>query len=76
MTKPGLPMADTPLHKTQGVLTDQLGSRANLLADLRYERVRHYQNDGCRIGRASDYAVTGAGESDRLYRQVELQAGM
>lgn len=76
MTNPGLPMADTPRHKTYGALTYQLGSRVNLLADLRYEGGRYYQNDGGRFGRASDYAVTGVGGSVRLYRQLELQAGM
>lgn len=76
MTNPGLPMIDTPRHKTYGALTCQLGPRVSLLADLRYEGGRYYQNDGGRFGRASNYAVTGFGGSARLYRQVELQAGI
>lgn len=76
MTNPGLPMVDTPRHKTYGALTYQPDPRVNLLADLRYEGGRYYQNDGGRFGRASNYAVAGFGGSVRLYRQIELQAGM
>lgn len=76
MTNPGLPMVDTPRHKTYGALTYRIGSRIHFLADLRYEGGRYYQNDGGRIGRASNFAVAGLGGSVRLYRQIELQAGL
>lgn len=76
MTNPGLPMIDTPRHKTYGSLTYQPVPRVSLLADLRYEGGRHYQNDGGRFGRASNYAVAGFGASARVYRQIELQAGV
>lgn len=76
MTNPGWPMIDTPRHKTYGALTWQPAARVSLLADLRYEGGRYFQNDGGRFGRASNYAVAGVGGSARLYRQVELQAGV
>lgn len=76
MSNPALPTIDTPRHKTYGALTYQLGPRVSLLADLRYEGGRYYQNDGGRFGRASNYAVAGFGGSARLYRQIELQAGI
>lgn len=76
MTNHALPMIDTPRHKTYGALTYQLGPRVNLMADLRYEGGRYYQNDGGRFGRASNYGAAGLGGSVRLYRQAEMQAGM
>jgi len=76
MTNPSLPMVDTPRHKTYGALTYQLGPRVSLLADLRYEGGRYYQNDAGRFGRATNYAVAGFGGSARLYQHIELQAGM
>lgn len=76
MTNPALPMIDTPRHKVYGAATYQLGPRVGLFADLRYEGGRYYQNDGGRYGRATNYAVAGFGGSARLYRQVELQAGI
>jgi hypothetical protein len=46
-----------------------------LLADLPYAAGHYYQNDACRFGRASNYAVADFGRSIGLYRQMELQAG-
>jgi iron complex outermembrane receptor protein len=76
MSNPALLMIDTPRHQVFGSATYQLGPRLSLLADLRYEGGRFYQNDGGRFGRASNYAVAGFGGSARLYRQVELQLGI
>jgi iron complex outermembrane receptor protein len=76
MTNPNLPMIDTPRHKSYGAVAYRLGPRVSLLADLRYEGGRYYQNDAGRYGRAGNFAAVGIGGSARLYRQVELQAGM
>jgi iron complex outermembrane receptor protein len=76
MTNPNLPMIDTPRHKSYGAVAYRLGPRVSLLADLRYEGGRSYQNDAGRYGRAGNFAAVGIGGPARLYRQVELQAGM
>lgn len=76
MTNPSVLMVDTPRHKTFGAVIYRLGSRVYLVADLRYEAGRFYQNDAGRFGRASNYGVVDVGGSARLYRQVELQAGV
>ncbi len=76
MSNPGLLMLDTPRHKIAAAATYQLGSRTTLIADLRYEGGRFYQNDGGHFGRASNFASVGFSGSTRLYRQAELQAGI
>lgn len=76
ISNPGLLMVDTPRHKTLGAVIYQLGSRVYLMADLRYEAGRFFQNDAGRFGRASNYAVVDFGGSVRLYRQAELQAAV
>lgn len=76
MTQPALPMVDTPRHKTFSTLIYQLGARLYLMADLRYEAGRYYQNDAGRFGRASNYALVDLGASARLPRRLELQAGV
>lgn len=69
-------MVDTPRHKSYGALTYQAHPRVSLLADIRYEGGRFFQNDGGRFGRASNFAAVGLGGMVKLYRQVELQAGV
>jgi iron complex outermembrane receptor protein len=76
LSNPGLLMLDTPRHKVYSSATYQLFSRVTLLAEIRYEAGRFYQNDGGAFGRASKFATVGLGGSVRLYRQVELQAGV
>lgn len=76
MSRPDLPAVDAPRHKLYGALSCQLSPRVGLLADFRYEGGRYYQNDGGHFGRASNYAVAGFGGVVRMYRQVELQAGI
>lgn len=76
ISNPALLMVDTPRHTTFGAVIYQLGSRVYLMADLRYEAGRFYQNDAGRFGRASNYAVVDFGGSVRLYRRAELQAGV
>ena len=75
-SSPSVIMIDTPRHKAYSSATYRLGARATLLADLRYEGGRYFQNDGGRYGRASDFMSAGFGGMVQLYRQVELQAGM
>lgn len=75
-SNPSVIMIDTPRHKIYSSATYRLGSRVTLMADLRYEGGRYYQNDGGRYGRATDFAAMGFGGAARLYRQVELQAGV
>ncbi len=69
-------MVDTPRHKSYGAVTYQAHARVSLLADIRYEGGRFFQNDGGRFGRASNFAAVGLGGMVKLYRQVELQAGV
>jgi iron complex outermembrane receptor protein len=76
MSNPALPMVDTPRHTVYGALTYEVGGRVSLISDSRYEGGRYFQNDGGRFGRASNYAVASVGGTLRVYRQVELQAGM
>lgn len=76
MSNPGLLMVDTPRHKAYSAATFQVGARTTLIADLRYEGGRFYQNDGGRFGRASNFAAVGFSGTTRLYGQIELQAGV
>lgn len=76
MSNPSVIMIDTPRHKIYSSATYQVGSRVTLMADLRYEGGRYNQNDGGRYGRATSFAAIGFGGATRLYRQVELQAGV
>lgn len=76
MSNPGLLMIDTPRHKVYSAATYRLGSRATLIADMRYEGGRFFQNDGGRFGHARNFAVMGFGGTTRLYREIELQAGI
>jgi iron complex outermembrane receptor protein len=76
MSNPELPMVDTPRHKAYSAATFQVGARTTLIADLRYEGGQFYQNDGGRFGRASNFAAVGFSGTTRLYRQIELQAGI
>ena len=76
VTMPGVLMLDTPRHKIYSSATYRLHSRVTLLADVRYEGGRFYQNDGGTYGRASNFANVGIGGSARLYKQTEVQAGI
>jgi iron complex outermembrane recepter protein len=76
MTDPALLMIDTPRHRIHAAATYRLGSRVTLMADFGYEGGRFYQNEGGRFGRASNFARMGLGATARIYRQVELQAGI
>lgn len=73
---PGVLMIDTPRHKIYGSATYQLFSRLTLLADIRYESGRFYQNDAGNYGRASNFANAGIAGMARLFKQAELQAGV
>jgi iron complex outermembrane receptor protein len=76
LTMPGVLMLDTPRHKIYSSATYRLHSRVTLLADVRYEGGRFYQNDGGTYGRGSNFGTVGLGGSARLYKQVELQMGI
>ncbi len=69
-------MVDTPKHKVYSSATYTPFSRITLLADLRYEAGRFYQNDAGTFGRASQFATVGLGGTARMYRQIDLQAGI
>lgn len=75
-SNPGLLMVDTPKHKVYSSATYTPFSRITLLADLRYEAGRFYQNDAGTFGRASQFATVGLGGTARMYRQIDLQAGI
>ncbi len=53
-----------------------MGSRATLMADLRYAGSRLFQNNGGRFGRASNFTVAGIGGTARIYRAVDLPVGI
>lgn len=76
MTNPAWPMIDAPRHKAYGSMTYRIRDRVTLLADLRYEGGRFFQNDGGRFGRASNFAVAGIGATVRVLRGIELQTGV
>lgn len=73
---PSLIMLDTPRHSTYTSLTWLATDRVNLLADLRYEGGRHFQNEAGRYGRGSNFATVGIGGSLKLYRGTDIQAGV
>ncbi len=73
---PGVLMLDTPRHKVYTSATYTLFTRFTFLADFRYEAGRFYQNDGGTFGRASSFGVVGIGGTARLYKQLDLQAGI
>ncbi len=70
---PALIFADTPRHQTYASATWLAHPRLSLLADLRYEGGRYYQNQAGRFGRATNYATAGIGATSQLYRGVDLQ---
>jgi iron complex outermembrane receptor protein len=75
-TMPATIMLDTPRHKIYATATYSWWSRLMLLTDFLYEGGRWNANDAGRVQRASSYAAVGLGVTARLYRQVELQAGI
>ncbi len=75
-TMPSVIMLDTPRHKVYSAATCQWRSRLTLLADIVYEGGRWNANDAGSVQRAPSYAAVGMGGSVRLYRQVEVQAGI
>lgn len=75
-TLPETIMLDSPRHKSYSMLTYGWFGRVTTFADLLYEGGRWNQNDAGRTLRAPSFATVGIGGSGRLYRSVELQAGL
>jgi iron complex outermembrane recepter protein len=76
MRDPSLIMFDTPRHKTYSSATYRLTDRITLLADLRYEGGRWFQNESGLTGRAPSFALFGFGGWIHMFSGVEVQGGM
>ncbi len=73
---PAMIMLDTPRHNMYTSASWLVNDRFSVLADLRYEGGRHFQNEAGRFGRATNFATVSFSGNLRLYQGTEIQAGV